>query len=458
MKIPASFRDPCGFLFTSDGVLYRQINQQYRMNYDMLMSTGLYSRLVKRGLLIAHDEVQVIPPEPEHVYKVIHPNQIPFISYPYEWCFSQLKDAALTTLAIQKVALEEGMSLKDASAYNIQFFQGRPVLIDTLSFEQYHEGKPWMAYRQFCQHFLAPLALMAWTDIRLSQLLRVHIDGIPLDMASRLLPRRTHWVLQLATHIHLHAAAQKRYSGVRSKTKVVSGKMSKLAMTGLIESLEKAVRSQRWVPGGTEWGQYYQATNYSEIAREEKRAIVSDWLQQVKPSSVWDLGANTGLYSRISSDLGIYTVAGDIDPAAVELNYLDMRKNKEKNLFPMVLDLTNPSSNIGWANQERQSLTDRGPAGMVMALALVHHLAISNNVPLPTIAGYFSSLAEWLIVEFVPKTDTQVQRLLSSRMDIFPSYSREGFAAAFNQYYEIKVSIPMQGSERWLYLMQRSMK
>ena len=185
-RVAASFRDPSGFLFTRAGTLYRQVNQYYQADYDLLMKSGLYAALVKAGLLVRHSEATVEPREPALAYKVIQPERVQFISYPYEWSFSQYKDAALATLAIQKRALESGMSLKDSSAYNIQFHRGKPVLIDTLSFEIFREGEPWVAYRQFCQHFLAPLALMALKDIRLSQLMRIYIDGVPLDLASQL--------------------------------------------------------------------------------------------------------------------------------------------------------------------------------------------------------------------------------------------------------------------------------
>ena len=179
--VSSSFRDPSGLVFVREGVFYRQVNVPYKDNYDHLMSSGLYDKLADNKLLIPHEEVSLDPATPDSAYKVLKPEQVPFISYPYEWCFGQLKDAALTTLAIQKRALGFGMTLKDGSAYNIQFLKGRPVLIDTLSFEKYCEGQFWVAYRQFCQHFLAPLVLMSYTDVRLSQLLRVHIDGIPLD-------------------------------------------------------------------------------------------------------------------------------------------------------------------------------------------------------------------------------------------------------------------------------------
>ena len=190
-RIYGSFRDPSGFLFKKDDVLYRQVNEKYADEYNLLMSSGLYENLLKGRLLVSHEEVDIEPVESQKKFKVIRPQRVNFISYPYEWSFSQLKDAALATLAIQKRAVKFGMSLKDASAYNIQFHEGKATLIDTLSFEKYIEGTPWVAYKQFCQHFLAPLALMAKVDVRLSQLLKIHIDGIPLDLASGLLPFST---------------------------------------------------------------------------------------------------------------------------------------------------------------------------------------------------------------------------------------------------------------------------
>src|SRR5258708_16283925 len=202
-----SFRDPSGFVFSRGNTLYRQVEQSYRQEYDTLIECGLYDSLVGAGLLIPHAEENLESGLTNVAYRVLRPERIPFISYPYEWCFSQLQDAALATLQAQTAALKHGMSLKDASAYNIQFRDGKPVLIDTLSFERYTEGFPWTAYRQFCQHFLAPLALMSHTDVRLSQLLRTNIDGVPLDLASRLLPFWTKLDPFLLAHIHLHSKA-----------------------------------------------------------------------------------------------------------------------------------------------------------------------------------------------------------------------------------------------------------
>jgi hypothetical protein len=452
----ASFRDPSGFIFRREGRLLRQVNQSYAADYDLLMSSGLYDKLVKAGLMVAHREVEEVAAEPGPAYKVIEPELLPFISYPYEWSFSQLKDAALATLSIQKRAMKAGLSLKDSSAYNIQLVRGKAALIDTLSFEKYREGQPWVAYRQFCQHFLAPLALMARTDVRLSQLLRVYIDGLPLDLASRLLPRATRFNFGLLTHIHLHARAQQRYADKEIEhAQTRAGRMSKQQLQGLIESLENTVKKLTWKPAGTEWANYYAITNYSDAAFEHKKQLVSDWTAWVKPNQVWDLGANAGVFSRLASAKGIYTVSSDIDPAAVEFSYLQVKKDKEQNLLPLVLDLTNPSPALGWHNRERESLEERGPADLVYALALIHHLAISNNVPLTQLAQFFHNMGRWLIIEFAPKSDSQVRKLLTSRVDIFDHYTREDFEQAFRPRFVIRASQPVSESERMLYLMER---
>ncbi len=265
---PSSFRDPCGFLFSQGGVYYRQVNAVYKEEYDHLLSSGLYNSLNDAGLLIAHEEVMGSDP---HAYKMLKPEQLFFVSYPYEWAFSQLKDAALATLRIQKMAIDHGMSLKDASAHNIQYMRCKPLFIDSLSFEKYKEGTPWVAYRQFCQHFLAPLALMSYKDIRLAQLARVYLDGIPLDLASVLLPFRGKIVFSLFLHICLHAKSQKHYAGKQIEIKDHHG--SRHSFKGHIDNLESAVKKLKWQPNGTEWSGYYEETNYSPAASEQKSVL-----------------------------------------------------------------------------------------------------------------------------------------------------------------------------------------
>jgi hypothetical protein len=451
IKVRGSFRDPCGFLFYHDGSIYRRINFNYKENYDFLIDSGLYDSLLNAGLIVPHKEIDLTSPYTEKAYKIIQPEEIPFISYPYEWCFSQLKDAALATLSIQKKSLEFGMSLKDASAYNIQFCAGKPVLIDTLSFEKYKVGQPWIGYRQFCQHFLAPLALMSYKDVRLNQLLRIYIDGIPLDLTSRLLSFKTFFRPSLCSHIHIHARYQARFAdqNISSKKK----KMSHFGMAGLIDNLESAVRKLTWDPRETEWDDYYKKTNYTSESIQEKKDVVSRFLDRLHPEVVWDIGANTGLFSRVAADKGIRTISFDVDPVCVEKNYLDVKKDAEQTLLPLLLDLTNPSPGLGWQHHERMSIIDRGPADTALALALVHHLAISNNLPLDFIANFFSAIGRSLIIEFVPKNDSQVQRLLSSREDIFPDYTQQGFEIHFSKYFKIENIVKIKGTQRTLYLM-----
>jgi len=451
--VSSSFRDPSGFLFYENGTIYRQINKSYKDNFDHLMNSGLYKTLVDSEQLIPHEEANVEPFDPKTSYKIIKPEKIQLISYPYEWCFSQLKQAAITTLEIQKSAMEYEMTLKDCSSYNIQFHKGKVILIDTLSFERYRDGQIWKGYRQFCQHFLAPLALMSQKDIRLNQLLRIYIDGIPLDLTSKLLPLRTRSSFSLLSHIHAHAKSQKHFETKKSDS-FKERKLSQRSLIGIIESLNSGIKKLNWKPEGTEWSNYYTDTNYSERGFEEKKNFIKDFFEKTKASLVWDLGANIGIFSRLSSERGINTISFDIDPAAVERNYLDSIEKKETKILPLLLDLTNPSPDIGWENQERSSIINRGPAEVVLALALIHHLVISNNLPLEKIARFFKKICNYLIIEFVPKTDSQVKRLLISREDIFDDYTKENFESAFKKYFAIIESKQLADSERILYIMR----
>lgn len=453
-RVAASFRDPAGFVFIRDGILYRQVNQVAAKAYNRLMTSGLYDVLVQAAQLIEHDEVENPPADRARAYKVIRPTRVPFVAYPYEWCFSQLKESALLTLEIQRQAIAHQMSLKDASAYNIQLYQGHPILIDTLSFEEYREGEPWVAYRQFCQHFLAPLALMAYRNPRLNQLFRIHIDGIPLDLAASLLPWRSRLKPALLTHLHLHAAVQRRYAHKDIQRNDVKQKLTQERLLGIIGTLEAAIRGLHWFPEQTEWSSYYEnLESYTKGALEQKRKLVEHFIEICRPRTVWDLGANTGYFSRLACARGALTISTDLDPGAVDLNYRAMRENRESHLVPLVLDMTNPSPAIGWHNTEHMSFVQRGPADMLVSLALIHHLAIGHNVSLQKIASLFRDLSSTAVIEFVPKSDPQVRRLLSMRKDIFSDYTEENFLATFNNYFTVEQAVNIVGSDRTLYLM-----
>lgn len=439
-------RDPSGFIFMDDGIIYRQINDVYKKNYEYLKRSGLLYVLQKEKLLIDHEEMGKM---------IIKPRLIPFVSYPYEWSFSMLKDAALLTLDIQKKALEHNMSLKDASAYNIQFFEGSPVMIDTLSFEKYEEGLPWVAYRQFCQHFFGPLSLMIHTDIRLNQLMKIYLDGIPLDLTSRLLPKKTYFDFSLLTHIHLHSKSQIRYADKQVKIQKSKIKMSLFQLKALIENLYSAIKKLELKKTDTEWGDYYNFTNYDKQAMEDKARIIEKLIKKTKSKTVWDLGANDGQFSRIAAKNFSLVVSFDIDPVAVEKNYLRMKNNKEKNILPILLDLSNPSSDYGFMNEERLSFMKRPAPDCVMALALIHHLAIGNNLPLHKIAEFFHKLSDNLIIEFVPKEDSQVKKMLSSREDIFLDYTEDNFEKIFGEKFKLVSKRRIKNSLRAVYLFRK---
>jgi ribosomal protein L11 methylase PrmA len=465
---PASFRDPDGFVFVRDGVFYRQVTQTGRRAYDSLRESGLHDELVGDGLLLADAEVEPDLAPQLDAYRVLRPQQLPFVSYPYEWSFSQLRDAALLTLDAERRALARGLSLKDASAYNVQYVDGRSVLIDSLSFEPYVEGEPWIAYRQFCQHFLAPLALMSRVDVRLGGLLERHIDGIPLDLAASLLPLRTRLSVGLGVHIHAHAWSSRRHErdGEAGRgSEVRSAKAARVSLRerrNLVDSLRDAVKGCSLRSMQTAWSDYYERTNYSDEAMAAKVAAVTGFVERVGPSVVWDLGANIGRFSRIAAERGALAVAWDADPIAVDACYRMSRDEPVARLLPLLVDLTNPSPDLGWLASERAGFFTRATPGpgrsapdLVLALGLIHHLAIGNNVPLQGVADLLARLGRHAVVEWIPKEDSQVGRLLASRRDIFPDYTWDGFRRAFQRRFRFAESAPVSGSVRRLELLER---
>ncbi|MEZ4218764.1 MAG: SAM-dependent methyltransferase [Myxococcota bacterium] len=455
----ASFRDPSGFVFRRDGVLYRQVAARHAAHYRRAVDSGLYVDLAREGLLVAQEEVGLEHAAAPGAVAVLRPEPLPFVSHPYEWGFAQLRAAALLTLRVQIEALARGMTLKDASAYNVQFVGHRAVFIDHLSFEVYEPGRPWVAYRQFCEHFVAPLALAAHGDVRWLALLRSWLEGVPLDFASRALPWRTRLRPGLFAHLHLHARYQRAHAddarAPAEAGRAARARVSERGMQGLVASLESTVRGLALALPTTAWGDYYADTNYDDAAFAAKRAAVAGAIDGVQPRLVFDLGANTGVFTRLASERGAYAVAFDVDAAAVERAYEGAVERRDERLLPLRLDLANPSPDQGFAHDERASLASRGPADLVLALALVHHLAIGANVPLDRIAAYFARLGRALVVEFVPKSDSQVARMLATREDVFPDYARAPFEAAFAPWFAIESATAIEGSERVLYRMTR---
>jgi len=456
LRNAASFRDPSGQVYETETWVYRTITAAYAEEWVFLKSCGLLETARNIGL----GSFEEVSPEelptglPADAIHVLRSPRLPFISCPYEWCFSQLKAAALLTLDLHLLALEHGCILKDASAYNVQFFEAKPLFIDLLSFERWSEGQPWQAYGQFCRHFLAPLALMCRRDCRCGLLSSRWIDGIPLDLANSLLPASSWLSLGLAMHIRLHDSMQRKHGdGRQAAAKVRQMRMSLQKMKDVAQSLKETVLSLKLPTQNTEWGDYYNDTNYTPTARIAKEEAVSRLVAEHPGRLALDLGANTGEFSRLLAPYFALVLSTDYDHTAVEKQWLSP---PPKNVLPLVLDLANPSPSIGWACGERLSIIERCKADMVIALALCHHLRFTFGIPFTQMAECFRSLLQkggYLMVEFVPREDSQVQRLLAGRDDVFDDYEEGEFLAAFCKYgLQLVESIPIEESVRTIHL------
>jgi hypothetical protein len=274
-----------------------------------------------------------------------------------------------------------------------------------------------------------------------------------LDLAALLLPTRAKGKPGLMMHVRMHSSSQRRHGANEMPSDVK--RFSRRALEGIVESLRRTIESLPDPKGRSEWRNYYsESDHYSEGASQKKEAVVTRWLDQLAPSSVWDLGTNTGRFSRLASSRGIETVAFDSDPFCIDEVYRISRRESDTHLSAVVSDLTNPSSGVGWANEERQSLEQRGPADLVMALALIHHLAIAENIPLPMIVDQLARFGRAVILEFVPKEDVKVRQLLRDREDIFDAYTQQMLEVALSRRFLIVDQEPLGDSGRTLYLLE----
>ena len=450
-----SFRDPSGQVFSRDGKIYRAVFEPGVKDFETARDGGVYDKLIEAGLLLPHEEVSEYDHAPEGtVYCLMHPN-LPMISYPWEWPFSMLKQAALIHLDAMEMLLEHDFWFRDASAFNVQYDGNGMRLIDTLSIGRRIPESPWVAYGQFCSHFLAPLALAAYGDIRTLSLWRSYIDGYPLDFAVKLLPFWRRCRPGSFMHLTLHARFQDvadRREDIHKKKHVKKPKVSDRGLMGLIRSLRRTIEGIKWKRSSKIWEDYGEIRTYGEQDLAKKSEYVAKVVQRLKPAKVWDLGANTGEFSLIAASHGAFVVSIDGDPACTEYLYQKVSgENEAMRILPLTMDLANPSPGLGWSGSERLSLRDRGPADLALALALIHHLVFSSCVPLPLIAEWFGSLTNHLLVEFVPPTDPMVQKLLRNRSDEHLPYNLEVFNSSFGKFFSILEQTKLENG-RTLYL------
>jgi hypothetical protein len=453
-----SFRDPFGHVFEADGKICRSVFEPGVKDFEAARDAGVYDELIEAGLLVPHEEVDVGSLAPEGtVYCLTHP-RLPMISYPWEWPFSMLKDAALAHLDAMEILIRCGFWLRDASAFNVQYDGRRLRLIDTLSVGRRVPDSPWVAYGQFCSHFLAPLAMAAYRDIRTLSLWRNYIDGYPLDLATKVLPFWRRWRPGLFMHLTLHSrfqSAADRKENIGKAKVIHKAKVTDRGLIGLVRSLRRTISGIKWKPVSKVWDEYEEIRTYQAEDVTRKSQYVDRVVQLLKPSTVWDLGANTGEFSLIAASQGAFVVSIDGDAACTEYLYQKLpREDGAKGILPLTMDLANPSPGLGWNGRERLSLCDRGPADLVLALALIHHLVFSSCVPLSLIAEWLASISNHVVVEFVPPTDPMVQKLLRNRRDGHLPYNLDVFQLGFGKPFDFIDQTRLQNG-RTLFLCKR---
>jgi hypothetical protein len=448
-----SYKDPDGFIIKRDDGFYRHISESYKKEYDHLMLSGLYDGLVKKGLMISHTELDTIAKHSDS-YKEIFPQQILFINYPFEWSFSQWRQMLLSYISISRKALAHDMILKDATPYNFTFFKGKCVMIDTSSFDFYTEGDTWKAYRQFCEEILAPVTLMYYCGPLWSKLYSASITGLPLSFVKEQLPFKSRFNACTLLHIHWHAKYQKAHAENKPATKTF---FSKQKLEALFNTFENAViKWKEPISKDSIWNKYYEKDIQTDAYLEDKIDIVTNWLSKTNPETTVDIGANTGMFSFIAAQYSANVIAAESDILCVDIIYKTAKQKKIKNVVAIVTDIAEPFAGLGWNNEEKISLLQRLKGDMVMALAVIHHICITRNVPMPFAAKLFSQItSSYAIVEFVPKTDEKVKVLLQNREDIFSGYTEDNFIDCFRKYFSLINSHTCKSSGRKLFLWQK---
>jgi ribosomal protein L11 methylase PrmA len=451
---PASFRDPAGFMYKYKGELFRFVHSSYKEHYELLFHSGLFKQLTDAGWMIQTEEAESVHLASENHFRTLKPAFIPYLSYPGEWSFTQYKDAALLTLKICEAALEKGMILKDATPLNIQFYQGKACWIDHLSFERYEEGAPWIAYNQFCESFLNPLLIAYYKSIEIHRLYTSYPSGISASLTARLLPFISKFKLAVALHVHLNARVQSKTS---RKNSTSTKRISKKNLFALLSNLLQCIGSLEWKKHPTEWSDYYDSGILNEKYLSSKKKIIGDLLTELNYNSLLDLGANDGTFSFLANK-NVQVIASDQDSSCIDRLYTKTKSQGLKNILPVVIDLMHPSPASGWMNTEQPSFVERMKTDLCLALALIHHLCIGKNLPFSHAVQLFAASCDWLLIEFIPKSDPKATLLLQNRSDHFHWYNQEAFELAFSDYFTIHKKFLVEGSERTIYVMQKHRK
>ncbi len=453
---PGSFRDRYSRVFIENGKVFRLLSPEAQSAWKALSNSRLYQNATEDGRLIPArivDREDLKTGSQGNWSAVLEHPRIPFISYPYEWTFGMLKDAALLQLTLLRDALREDMTSKDATPYNIQWYGSRPVFIDIPSLEPLAEGTPWSGYRQFCELFLFPLMLQAYKGLPFQPWLRGSLEGITAEQMRSLSTLRDFLRPGVFPHVVLQARFQSRYAGherdVRGDLRRAG--FGKALIQRNVDNLIRLIGTLGWGQTRSEWSDYGCTNSYTDTELAEKTEFVKTALARRPRKLVWDIGCNEGHFSRIAAEHSEYVVALDADPLVVDRLYTDLKRTGEERILPLYVNVADPSPGLGWRNRERRELAERGSPDFILALAVIHHMVIAANIPLDECLAWFAGLGGDLLIEFVDRSDPMVVRLLRNRDDIFWDYTREHFEEALGLHFDILNSRMLKDGHRTLY-------
>ena len=453
---PGSFRDPGNRVVHHDGEVYRALDDRSADEVAAMRALEFFPREMARGRIL--DAADVERPDgldlagPWTTF-VRHP-RLDVWTYPDEWSFSMLQDAALLQLELLAAALAEDAVCKDATPYNVQFVGTTPVFVDVGSFERLTPGDPWFGYLQFCQLFLYPLLVQAYAEVAFQPLLRAELDGIGPDLAARLLGARRAWRRGVAVHVLLHARAQARFADADGDVKddLARSGFSRRLIEANVAGLTTLVRGLRWDRSESEWSGYAERTHYASADLEAKEAFVAEAAGRRRWDLAWDVGCNDGRFARVVAPRCGHVLAFDADHLVVDLLYRRLRGAGPGNITPLVVDLADPSPARGWRSVERAAFLDRNRPDLVLFLAVIHHLAISGNVPLPEVVAFLRSLDAVVVLEFPTEDDPMVRRLLrTKRAGVHDGYRLEHLDALVDERFDVRRRQVLAGGERVLF-------
>lgn len=466
-----SFRDRANRVYDDGSVILRGVDATVSCIWNLVEKEEFFRDLTAEGKIVATKSACDLKPAGvqgagEWSAFLMH-DRIPFLSYPYEWSFGMLKDAALLHLDLLERAIPAGWTLKDATAYNIQWIGARPVFIDIPSLEPYRKGDPWVGYRQFCMMFLYPLMFRAYKGIDYLPFLRGNLEGIDPQTANHILSGAARFKKGVLGHVYLHAKMEQRHTALdldeakalkegsgSQVTRRQVARHSEAMVLGTIQGLRRTVEKLSIPETRTTWGSYDMDHSYAENSFEAKRDFVAASVQAKLRKLTWDLGCNTGTFSRIAASNSEYVLALDGDRKAIERLYQSLKASGPKNILPLVMDLGNVSPDQGWRGRERKALVRRGRPDLILCLALIHHIVISANIPVQEFIGWLREFDADVVLEWVGPDDEMTQILLRNRVNQYGELSLERFEKVIGESFNVIQSKVLKGGVRKIYYLE----